>query len=326
MSDLQVGPFDVRLRKHLELRRSMGQMLKGDEFVLKQFDRFAHEHSPRADVMTRELVVGFLDRNRQLSPATRMHKVVTLRQFARYLFQFEPKTYIPERSLVPTRPVFLPHIYSLAETQELMRLAAELPPAGSLRPLTTVTVIGLLWVSGLRLGEVCRLNREDVDLENGTLHVQKSKYFKSRLIPLKASAVSALSAYRRERDRRGHDQSGKAPFFINQRFRRLQLPGFEQTFRELTDPLGLKCPAGHRARLHDFRHSLATRCLAESYDVECDPAARLSILATFLGHANVTETATYLHPSSAVLDKAAELFQAHVQKRRDLHGSTECPQ
>jgi integrase len=205
-----------------------------------------------------------------------------------------------------------------------MRLAAELPPAGSLRPLTTAAVIGLLWVSGLRLGEVCRLNLEDVDLETGVLHIQRSKNFKSRLIPLQVSAVKALSDYRRERDRRGHDQSGRAPFFINQRFRRLQLAGFEQTFRELTDQLGLRCPAGHRARLHDFRHSLATRCLAESYDDQRDPAARLSILATYLGHANVTETATYLHPPSALLNHAGGLFRAHIQKRSAIVGRSEC--
>ena len=326
MSVAQTGPFRAEVVKHLELRRSMGQLLKGDEYVLRRFDDFAREHSPEAKVLTRELVVGFLDRNRQFSPTTQMHKVVTLRQFARYLFQFEPETYIPERSLVPPRPRFLPHIYSLEETRELMRLAAQLPPAGSLRPLTTVAVIGLLWVSGLRLGEVCRLNLEDVDPETGVLHIQRSKNFKSRLIPLQASTVEALLAYRRERDGRGHDQSGQAPFFINQRFRRLQLAGFEQTFRELADQLGLKCPEGHRARLHDFRHSLATRCLAESYDEERDPAARLSILATYLGHANVTETATYLHPPLALLDQAAGLFRVQIQKQSVNVGRSECQQ
>ena len=181
-------------------------------------------------------------------------------------------------------------------------------------------------MSGLRLGEVCRLNLEDVDPETGVLHIQRSKNFKSRLIPLQASTVEALLAYRRERDGRGHDQSGQAPFFINQRFRRLQLAVFEQTFRELADQLGLKCPEGHRARLHDFRHSLATRCLAESYDEERDPAARLSILATYLGHANVTETATYLHPPLALLDQAAGLFRVQIQKQSVNVGRSECQQ
>ena len=83
MSVAQTGPFRAEVVKHLELRRSMGQLLKGDEYVLRRFDDFAREHSPEAKVLTRELVVGFLDRNRQFSPTTQMHKVVTLRQFAR---------------------------------------------------------------------------------------------------------------------------------------------------------------------------------------------------------------------------------------------------
>ena len=107
-------PFNSELVKHLELRRSMGQLLKGDEYVLKQFDQFARLHSPEAATLTRDLVVGFLDQNKHLSPTTRVHKVATLRQFARYLFQLDPETYIPERSLVPARHFFLPHIYSLA--------------------------------------------------------------------------------------------------------------------------------------------------------------------------------------------------------------------
>jgi len=279
------------------------------------FDQFAEAHSPQIKTITRSLVIGFLEQNRHLSPTTQMHKLVTLRQFARFLFQLEPDTYIPERSLVPPRQPFFPHIYSLAETQALIKLAMELPPSGSLRPLTTATVIGLLWVSGLRLGEVCRLDMQDVDLDHEVVHIQRSKNSKSRLIPLKESTADALSEYREHRNRRGHDQAGSAAFFVNERASRLHLPGFEQTFRVLADQLGLKCPAGHRARLHDFRHSFATRCLAEGYDCEGDPVARLSVLTTYLGHSNVTETATYLHPQSVALEVAGERFRTHVQKR-----------
>lgn len=146
-------------------------MLKHHEYVLKQFDHFAEAHAPQAKTVSRSLIIGFLEQNRHLSPTTQMHKVVTLRQFARFLFQLEPDTYIPERSLVPPREPFYPHIYSLAETQALIKLAMELPPSGSLRPLTTATVIGLLWVSGLRLGEVCRLNLQDVDADHGVVHM-----------------------------------------------------------------------------------------------------------------------------------------------------------
>jgi integrase len=69
------------------------------------------------------------------------------------------------------------------------------------RPLgaaTYQTLIGLLAVTGMRVGEAIRLDRDDLDADHdGLLRVRHSKFGKSRLVPLHPSTVTALLLYRR---------------------------------------------------------------------------------------------------------------------------------
>jgi integrase len=190
-----------------------------------------------------------------------------------------------------------------------------------LRPHTYATLIGLLWVSGLRVGEAIRLNLEDVDREQAILYIRQTKNSKSRLVPVSVSTLNALLAYRDMRAQFGHDTSSKAPLFVSQRARRLVRRTVDGTFRILTRELGLKSVYGREPRVHDLRHSWATRCLAGLYQGGKDPNALLPVLATYLGHANIACTTVYLHPSTELLMQAGSRFQnyldeAHMQTAR----------
>jgi integrase len=236
-----------------------------------------------------------------------------LRQFCRFLFQLDPENYIPEGHLLPaSKSDFQPHIYTVNEVVQLMDAARRLPPAGSLRPHTYSTLIGLLWASGLRGGELIRLNLEDADLERGVLHIRQTKNFKSRLVPLTDSARVALLAYRDARARLGTAQHPQSPFFINERKHRCASRTVIGTFRMLTRQLGLTSAYGREPRLHDLRHTWATRCLAGIYENGRDPNAALPVLATYLGHVNLACTTIYLHPATELLVQAGARFQNHV--------------
>lgn len=307
------GPLGNLMKRHLQLRRSLGYELRTAEIALDQFDAYAAESFPNAQTVTRAMITGYLQKISDLHPVTRHSQLSVLRQFCRFLFQLDPKTYIPEGHLLPAaRSDFHPHIYTLEEVLQLMDAALRLPPAGSLRPLTYSTLIGLLWVSGLRGGELVRLNVEDVDLEKGVLHIRQTKNFKSRLVPLTDSARMALMAYRDVRSRLGMEQVPQAPFFINERKRRCARRTVIGTFRMLTRQLGLTSAYGREPRLHDLRHTWATRCLAAIYESGQDPNATLPVLATYLGHANIACTTIYLHPPTELLVQAGTRFLDHV--------------
>jgi integrase len=92
-------------------------------------------------------------------------------------------------------------------------LASSARAAGGLRfPLrvaTYQTLIGLLAVTAMRVGEAIRLDREDLDLRAGLLVVRNTKFGKTRELPLHPTTVAALRAYLGERDR--HQPAANTP-------------------------------------------------------------------------------------------------------------------
>lgn len=307
------GPLGKFMKRHLELRRSLGYELRTAEIVLDQFDAYAAEYLPNCQTVTRPMITGYLQKISDLHPVTRHSQLSVLRQFCRFLFQLDSVAYIPEGHLLPAaRSDFQPHIYAPSEVVQLMDAARRLPPAGSLRPHTYCTLIGLLWASGIRGGELIRLNLEDADLENGILHIRQTKNFKSRLVPLTDSARVALRAYRDLRAQLGMEQSPQSPFFINERKRRCASRTVDGTFRMLTRQLGLASVYGREPRLHDLRHTWATRCLAGIYESGRDPNAALPAIATYLGHVNIACTTIYLHPDTDLLVRAGTRFQQYL--------------
>jgi integrase/recombinase XerD len=135
-----------------------------------------------------------------------------VRGFARYITAFDSRTEVPPADLVPARFIRpRPYIYSDNEVQRLMEEARKYPrdkPRG-----TYYCLLGLLAVSGLRVGEAIRLHMEDVDLVNAVLTVRDTKFGKSRLVPLHPTTVNELGSYKQRRDALLASQSS-ACFFI----------------------------------------------------------------------------------------------------------------
>ena len=123
-----------------------------------------------------------------------------VRCFARYLNALEPKNELPpSRLLPPGRTCPAPFLYSEVEVAGGL-MAAVRSLRTPLYAATVETVIGLLAVSGLRVGEILRLDRGDVDFEGGMLTVCNSKAGKSRIVPLHPTGIERLQVYATERD------------------------------------------------------------------------------------------------------------------------------
>jgi integrase/recombinase XerD len=315
MKTLQNGPFSVLINQYLQLRRSLGFILRDTEYTLNKFNLYLSQYFPDAKTVTKPMIVDYLQAVKHMHASTLYVRFMYLRQFCRFLFQLNPDTYVPEKRLIRRGPTIRqPHIYTIAEAMKLIKLARMLTPYGSLRPHTYSTLISLLWVSGLRIREALKLNLEDVDTDNAVLHIRESKFFKSRLVPLTLSSAAALETYRKLRAEHAYDQRPGAPFFINEYARRCSYSRVFITFRDLVRQLGIRTVQGRDPRLHDFRHSFATRYLNEVYQKGKDPNASLPLLATYLGHVNISHTQVYLHPASLLLANAGQKFFDHVHK------------
>ena len=168
-----------------------------------------------------------------------------------------------------------------------------------LRAATFETLIGLLACTGLRIGEVIRLDREDVDLEGRLLTVRNSKFGKSREVLLHPSTVGALTEYGKRRDRRCRHAKDRS-FFITTRGSRLCHPTIHQPFRALLKQAGVEHPSpSRRVRIHDLRHSFAVKTLLGWYRDGGDVAARMPLLSTYMGHVDPAASYWYLSAGRA---------------------------
>jgi integrase len=125
-----------------------------------------------------------------------------VRRFAAWHSAMDPRTEIPAPGLLPHRyQRKTPHIYSDEQIASLLRGAVKLSSQKGLRAPTYTTLFGLLAVTGMRVNEALHLDRKDVDLDQGILTIRRTKFGKSRHVPVHPSTVGALKEYATKRDR-----------------------------------------------------------------------------------------------------------------------------
>ena len=299
-----------RVEEYLAYRRALGYQVRTQGGMLRSFARFADE-SGHLGPLTSEIALRWArlpERAARLYQARRLEVVRTL---ARYLEPREPGTEVPARGLLgPAHargPAFL---YTEAEIAALIEAARSLAPVDGLRPLTYATLIGLMACTGLRIGEALALGTDDVDLEAGVLTVRRTKFHKSRLVPLHASAFGPLRDYAAVRGprRRG---SMVTTFFASEAGRPLPYGTVRHTFHELLrKAMPGAAPVGRvRPRLHDLRHTFACRRLLGWYGDGTRIDRSIDQLSAYLGHAKVTDTYWYLTGVPELLSLAGRRFE-----------------
>lgn len=281
------------IQDYLKLRRNLGFKLRDAGLCLAKFAAFLDARGESH--ITTALALEWSQQNPSAQPATCAQRLGYVRGFARYHVANDPQTEIPPSGLLPFRPSRAqPYLYSDEDIAGLLQGALELPTAGGLRPWTYHCLLGLLSVTGLRIGEAIRLKAEDVDLQAGVLTVRGTKFGKSRLVTIHPSTGEVLEQYRARRET---FLAGRiaSTFFITSRGNPLDIGDIHRTFYQLSRRLGLRgATASHGPRLHDFRHRFAVETLLRWYRAGDDVERRIPMLSTYLGHVHVADTYWYL--------------------------------
>jgi integrase len=289
---------------YLALRRALGFRLPRYEGVLHRFVSFLD--GEQTDQITIARVVRWANDQSGITARWRALQVGIVRGFARYWSARDPRTEVPPAGLVAARRRRrAPYLYTQKEIRQLMDAARRMQSRDALWPATLSTLFGLLAVTGVRIGEALALASRDVDLERGVLVVQRTKFRKSRLVPLRASTCRALAAYAAERDRQS---SGSLRFFVSANGGLLQHGSVHAAFRRLSRIAGI---VSGSARLHDFRHRLAVHTLVRWYRAGHDVERRLPILSAYLGHCCPRDTYWYLSASPELMGHARARFERH---------------
>jgi integrase len=289
-----------KVRAYLARRRALGFQLKCEGLQLQNFACYADRLSHRGPLTTR-LAISWACLPKAADRLYWARRLEIVRTFAQHLAITEAGTQIPPRYLFgPAHRRPSPHLYTSAQVQQLLRRAGKLE--GRLWPHTWQTLIGLLACTGLRISEAMHLRPEDVIWPDALLVIRESKYGKTRLVPLHPSALAPLRAY----DRRRQRQFPLAQyFFVSERGKRLAPSTVGGTFDRLRKGLPF-----HRRppRLHDLRHTMASRVLQRWLTSRKGAINRVLILSRYLGHGHVEDTYWYLTALPQLLADAAKLI------------------
>ena len=314
------SPLAVDIQNLINLRRLSGTDYQSQAQLLGYFDRFLVEQHLSEPLISREITERYIESLSHLAPRTRSNRFCVVKQLCEYLARSDPFGYVPEPwKAPPSQGVHQPYIYSCSELQALLAAASELPPENSLRPHTYRTLLGVLYSTGIRIGEALALNLEHFDSAEQQLYVAEGKFRKARWVPLSDSTSRALEQYVRKR-LKIRPRSPDSPLFLNQRSRRLHHCTVNQSFRHLLRQCGIHHSKHSGPRVHDLRHTFAVHRLLAWYRDGEDVNARLPLLATYMGHVDIHSTQVYLRATPELIEQVDRRFHNHYLNQVKTQG------
>jgi len=322
------------MQHFLDWAREQGWRYDQVPFNLNHFQGFLQRRGVRAleQVDTALLV----DYQRQLqasrSAATVNGYLSSLRALWRYLLR-EGLVDVDVTKGVGRLPQyhFMPYLYSATELARIERaLQAEFGQAhiqaSRFCRQTRLAAFGLVRDCGLRVSEACRLDVQNYDSQARSLRIERTKFFKTRVIPLPRSTCARLDRYLGRRQ--GHLAGADDPqaLFLSTYRKRLERGALESPWKQLLEEQGLYQPRRRQGRtafgstnLHSLRHGFAVRTLERWLREGRDAELLLPLLSGYMGHVKVTYTATYLHLTPTLRQLASERFGELALPRLD-HG------
>lgn len=292
----------AHVERYVSLRQTLGFTLRDASRNLRAFARFAED---KGDMYIRAstAVAWATEASSASARHVRLRHVI---HFARFLHAEEPIHEIPANPFQQAKQRPLPYIYTPEELARLVNAAQCLRETYPLRRQTYATLIGLVASTGLRISEALDLRLCDL-LPEGVLQIRRTKFGNSRLVPLHPTAAVALARYLEARRQQAVTDDH---LFLSAGHRRISSRTVEYTFRRMCR-LAAIAPARKRPpRIHDLRHTVATRALQRC------PTAREAIgrhfvaLATYLGHTDITHTFWYLEATPELMSELADAAEA----------------
>jgi integrase len=284
-------------------------------YIFRRLDRFLI--SCRAADLTRETFTAWGESMTSLQANTRLTLLRAVYHFCLFRRREHPHSFVPDPTQFPPRgPRPLPYIFSEADIVCLLATAEDLAPhkASPLHCEVARVGIVILYTTGLRRGELVRLTLGDYKEADRVFHVRRTKFDKSRLVPLSVDATIELDRYLTARRQVGAPRDGDAPLLVHNhggRFLGYTGAAFGSLLRKVIRAAGIRTSQGRVPRVHDFRFTFAVQALLRWYRAGVDVQTRLPALATYLGHASVVSTQYYLTFFKATAEAASERFHTH---------------
>lgn len=289
------------VERYLSLRQALGFKLREVSMNLRAFARFAADRS-ETHIRAATAVAWATEAS---SPSARYVRLRDVVRLARFLHAEDPAHEVPSNLFPAPKQRRLPYIYTPEEIARLVRAAQHLRETYPLRRRVYATLMGLIASTGLRISEALDLRLSDL-LPEGVVLIRRAKFGKSRLVPLHPTAATALGHYLEARRQRVVTDDH---LFLSAGDRRISSTTVGYTFARMRRLAGIAPARSRPPRIHDLRHTVATRAL-EQCPTDREAVARHFVaLATYLGHTDIAHTYWYLEATPELMIGLADVAE-----------------
>ena len=234
-------------------KHALGYKFKKAESMLKRFDVFLQTHQHSETTLSKDLVVEWCKQSPNETISNRMHRISLLRGLAEYMNRIGCLAYTFPRGMVTIdRYAYQPYIFSDEEIRKMLIICDNYPPstASPYRHRIIPLIIRVLYGCGLRISEAIGLKKDDVNLTNGTIFIQYTKFNKQRLITMADSLLQRCKIYYEDVVKANPDNEF---FFPSPYGGHLDTKTVYDWFRTILWKAGIS-HTGKGPRLHDFRY------------------------------------------------------------------------
>ena len=235
--------------------------------------------------------------NEILKKNTQAYYIIALRNFLKYLIKRDFEVLAPDKIELPK---ISPRQIEIIEYDDLERLLAA-SQGNDLRQLRDKAILETFFSTGLRLSELCQLNRH-LNFERGEITV-RGKGNKLRVVFLSPGAKKAIKNYLEKRT-----DAEEALFISLTKSKSPKVIGriIPRTVQRLVDYYSRKAGIQEKVTPHMLRHLYATDLLINGAD--------LRSVQELLGHSNISTTQIYTHLTNKELREVHQAFHARRRK------------
>jgi len=304
-----------RFLEHLEIEKNCSQLtIRNYKHYLEKYLEFVSKELDKDDIDISEIDLENIRRFRlhlarqkgldgEMKIVTQGYYVIALRSFLKWLVRIDEKVLEPEKIDVPKEK---DHSLKFLNEEQMERLLNQ-PILSTKEGMRDKVILELLFSTGLRVSELCRLNSDQIDLKNREFGVI-GKGGRSRIVFLSERVVSFIERYLRERTDKATPlfirYSGKKDITESDESKRLSVRSVQRIVKKYVKKARLPVDATP----HTLRHSMATDLLRAGADIRS--------VQEILGHKNIATTQVYTHITDARLREVHEKFHSGNKKKK----------
>lgn len=287
---------------YIEEKRAVGYKYNKGSALLKQFDNLVADQQLVETKLSKELVLLWTRKRPDETPSTRIGRISIIRGLAAYMVRLGHEAYIfPAASISIDRYSYVPYIFSEIELKNIFIVCDNYPVSdvSAKRHLIIPLLFRVLYGCGLRISEALNLKLKDVDLKQGILFIQDTKFGKERKVAMAEVLTRRCRLYLAENHYLDNSDTFLFPSPYGGHYKESTI---YKLFREVLWKAGIS-HSGKGPRLHDFRHTYAVHCLKKWVLNEENITNLLPYLSVFLGHVDLRGTQHYLRLTADLYPK-----------------------